>query len=58
MKALIIALWLVATSIAASLSWIVVDMPLVLPAKFCLIMTVLFAEILFSILFGLFWRDL
>lgn len=57
MKALIIIIWLTATLVAASLSWVIAGVEMVFPAKFCLISTVFLGEMLFSVLMGLFWRD-
>lgn len=57
MKALIIIIWLTATLVVASLSWFIAGVEMVLPAKICLISLSFLGEMLFSVLMGLFWRD-
>lgn len=57
MKALIIIIWLTATLVVASFSGLVASIEMVLPAKICLISISFLGEMLFSVLMGLFWRD-
>lgn len=57
MRALIIIIWLAATIVVASFSGLVAGVEMVLPAKICLISIFFLAEMLFSVLMGLFWGD-
>ena len=58
MKFMVIALWLTFTAICTAGSFAVSDLSIPFLPKFCLVMVILFAELLFSTLMRLFWRDM